>query len=449
MTHDIEALAANVHDQWMATKRTSGITTRRSESGEELMVPYADLSEPQKEMDRVLVRTVLSALASVEAGPSRGASAPLAPEGFLRKLHQIVSCAEVLASMLKPAGHDGDDEEGCERDCRLCTHEQLMGAIEAVVANIDDEARHLSPQADAKANLARASHSLAPEGNNATSDGDREAVLGAMYDHLEDTAGAGPAADAVLSVLAARGRLVERYVPSGKSAGTTQQPPSLQQWNAARDVQLIQVRTDCAKPESIHDSGGGCGGGESLQFKVRDMHVLPEGAAMGDVARCASCGSTRGSWFDRTLDENGDMQTRCLDCGCIWREAAPEGATVGEDVKRYDLDQGSGYTPIAGMDTASDGDWVKYEDHERIVARAQAGWDGASRMLKQSEKELAETKAKLAAAEVLAAALGRALDVIDTRLCGLVIHYQWAQGIIDAGRAAIADTGKSGGEETK
>jgi hypothetical protein len=57
----LEAIAAAVHEEWMATKRAGGVTTRCSESGEELMVPYADLSEGAKELDRGSVRAVFNA----------------------------------------------------------------------------------------------------------------------------------------------------------------------------------------------------------------------------------------------------------------------------------------------------------------------------------------------------------------------------------------------------
>ena len=59
---DIEAVSAEVHEQWMETKRSQGVTTRKSETGEELMVPYAQLSEPAKDLDRGTVRTVFKAI---------------------------------------------------------------------------------------------------------------------------------------------------------------------------------------------------------------------------------------------------------------------------------------------------------------------------------------------------------------------------------------------------
>lgn len=58
----IEQVSARVHENWMAAKRAAGVTTRLLESGEELMVPYDQLSEAAKELDRGTVRTVLAVL---------------------------------------------------------------------------------------------------------------------------------------------------------------------------------------------------------------------------------------------------------------------------------------------------------------------------------------------------------------------------------------------------
>ena len=52
---DIEMVAAAVHESWMQGKRASGITSRKAEDGEELMVPYHQLSAKQQEIDRSLV----------------------------------------------------------------------------------------------------------------------------------------------------------------------------------------------------------------------------------------------------------------------------------------------------------------------------------------------------------------------------------------------------------
>jgi hypothetical protein len=62
---EIELVAAKVHESWMKGKLAKGITSRKAENGEELMVPYEQLSEPQKDQDRSLVRTVYEAIAQI------------------------------------------------------------------------------------------------------------------------------------------------------------------------------------------------------------------------------------------------------------------------------------------------------------------------------------------------------------------------------------------------
>ena len=66
---DIELVSAEVHEAWMESKRKQGITTRKSESGEELMVAYDVLSEAAKELDRGTVRAVYR---RDPPGPRRG-----------------------------------------------------------------------------------------------------------------------------------------------------------------------------------------------------------------------------------------------------------------------------------------------------------------------------------------------------------------------------------------
>lgn len=58
----IEVVSAKVHEAWMQTKRSQNVTTRKSERGEELMVPYSDLSEAAKDLDRGSVRATLKAV---------------------------------------------------------------------------------------------------------------------------------------------------------------------------------------------------------------------------------------------------------------------------------------------------------------------------------------------------------------------------------------------------
>ena len=59
---NIEAVAAKVHEAWIQAKRAQGITSRKSETGEELMVDYEELSEPAKQLDRESVRAVYAAI---------------------------------------------------------------------------------------------------------------------------------------------------------------------------------------------------------------------------------------------------------------------------------------------------------------------------------------------------------------------------------------------------
>ena len=58
----VERLAAAAHDGWMASKRDQGLTSRLAEWGEEFMVPYGQLSERAKDIDRSAVRAVLEAI---------------------------------------------------------------------------------------------------------------------------------------------------------------------------------------------------------------------------------------------------------------------------------------------------------------------------------------------------------------------------------------------------
>ena len=62
---DIELVSAKVHEVWTHQKILAGVTSRRSES-EELMVPYEQLSEAAKELNRVSVRAVYAAIEEIE-----------------------------------------------------------------------------------------------------------------------------------------------------------------------------------------------------------------------------------------------------------------------------------------------------------------------------------------------------------------------------------------------
>lgn len=59
---NIETVSDAVHEAWIESKRAQGITSRKSESGEELMVSYAALSEAAKDLDRGSVQAVYAAI---------------------------------------------------------------------------------------------------------------------------------------------------------------------------------------------------------------------------------------------------------------------------------------------------------------------------------------------------------------------------------------------------
>ena len=63
---DIELIAEKVHNQWIITKKDEGVTSRKSETGEELMIPYNELSEEAKDLDRNSVKAVLKALTDIQ-----------------------------------------------------------------------------------------------------------------------------------------------------------------------------------------------------------------------------------------------------------------------------------------------------------------------------------------------------------------------------------------------
>lgn len=67
---DIEIVSAKVHEAWIASKLAKGVTSRKSENGEELMVPYPALTEESKDLDR---QTVVAVYAAIEAASLEGA----------------------------------------------------------------------------------------------------------------------------------------------------------------------------------------------------------------------------------------------------------------------------------------------------------------------------------------------------------------------------------------
>lgn len=62
---DIEQVSSKVHEAWMESKKKQGVTSRKSEGGEELMVPYEQLSEQAKDLDRGSVKAVYQAIESL------------------------------------------------------------------------------------------------------------------------------------------------------------------------------------------------------------------------------------------------------------------------------------------------------------------------------------------------------------------------------------------------
>jgi RyR domain len=69
---DIEVVSAKVHEAWMNSKKARGVESRKSEKGEELMVPYEELSEESKELDRGTVRAVYAAIEEVQGTKEQG-----------------------------------------------------------------------------------------------------------------------------------------------------------------------------------------------------------------------------------------------------------------------------------------------------------------------------------------------------------------------------------------
>jgi hypothetical protein len=59
---DIELVSAQVHEAWMESKKANGVSSRKSEDGEELMIPYENLSEKAKDLDRNTVKAVYAAI---------------------------------------------------------------------------------------------------------------------------------------------------------------------------------------------------------------------------------------------------------------------------------------------------------------------------------------------------------------------------------------------------
>ena len=58
----IEETASLIHAAWVESKLAQGVTSRLSSDGIEQMVPYAQLPDHLKELDRATVRAVYAAI---------------------------------------------------------------------------------------------------------------------------------------------------------------------------------------------------------------------------------------------------------------------------------------------------------------------------------------------------------------------------------------------------
>jgi hypothetical protein len=66
MDDHLEAICAKVHETWIAAHQANGVTSRpASQTGEERMVPYEELSEDVKEYVRARVRPILTEIAAL------------------------------------------------------------------------------------------------------------------------------------------------------------------------------------------------------------------------------------------------------------------------------------------------------------------------------------------------------------------------------------------------
>lgn len=56
----VERMAEAVHNAWMQHYLSLGYTSRKAEWGEEFMVPYDQLSDRGKDLDRMIMRAILA-----------------------------------------------------------------------------------------------------------------------------------------------------------------------------------------------------------------------------------------------------------------------------------------------------------------------------------------------------------------------------------------------------
>jgi hypothetical protein len=57
----VNAMAESAHEAWMSWYADRGITSRKAAWGEEFLVPFDELSEDGKELDRIIMRAILGA----------------------------------------------------------------------------------------------------------------------------------------------------------------------------------------------------------------------------------------------------------------------------------------------------------------------------------------------------------------------------------------------------
>lgn len=62
---DIEKVCAKQHESWVANKKAAGVQSKANANGEEMMVPYDQLSEDGKNIVRNVVNTVYKAIEEV------------------------------------------------------------------------------------------------------------------------------------------------------------------------------------------------------------------------------------------------------------------------------------------------------------------------------------------------------------------------------------------------
>jgi hypothetical protein len=62
---DIEKVSELVHADWVNKKLAEGVTSRMATWGEELVLPYDELSDKAKQLDRDTVKVVYKAIREV------------------------------------------------------------------------------------------------------------------------------------------------------------------------------------------------------------------------------------------------------------------------------------------------------------------------------------------------------------------------------------------------